>query len=52
MVDMCTVCRRREPTHGRVCDHDLDALATLLADLPRKLRLLPLMLKPGQSPAG
>jgi hypothetical protein len=52
MADMCTVCRRREPTRGLVCDTDLDAIREMLADLPRKLRLLPLMLMPGQSPAG
>lgn len=52
MADMCTVCRRREPDRGRVCATDLTSMLELLADLPRKLRLLPLMLMPGQSPAG
>lgn len=52
MDDMCVVCRRREPDRGRVCGHDLAAMQAMLDDLPRKLRLLPLMLMPGQSPAG
>lgn len=52
MTELCTVCRRREPTNGQVCQQDLTATTELLADLPRKLRLLPLMLMPGQSPAG
>lgn len=52
MAELCTVCRRREPTSGQVCDPDLTTMSELLADLPRKLRLLPLMLMPGQSPAG
>lgn len=52
MGDMCTVCRRREPARGRVCESDLHTMTELLADLPRKLSLLPLMLMPGQSPAG
>lgn len=52
MGDLCVVCRRREPTSGQVCDADLVAVAGLLGDLPRKLRLLPLMLMPGQSPGG
>lgn len=52
MAEPCTVCRRREPTHGQVCAADLAMLAALLTDLPRKMRMLPLMLMPGQSPAG
>jgi hypothetical protein len=52
MAELCTVCRRREPTNGQVCDPDLVMVDALLGDLPRKLRLLPLMLMPGQSPAG
>jgi hypothetical protein len=52
MAELCTVCRRREPTHGQVCDQDLKMIADLLGDLPRKMRLLPLMLMPGQSPGG
>lgn len=52
MAELCTVCRRREPVTGQVCSADLAAAVTLLADLPRMLRLLPLMLMPGQSPAG
>lgn len=50
--EKCVVCRRREPTSGVVCDPDLLAADLLLDDLPRKLRRLPLMLVPGQSPAG
>lgn len=52
MAELCTVCRRMEPTRGKVCEADLAAVVELLADLPRKLRLLPLMLLPGQSPGG
>jgi hypothetical protein len=52
MAELCTVCRRREPAAGLVCETDLAAIREMLADLPRKLRLLPLMLMPGQSPAG
>lgn len=52
MAELCTVCRRREPSAGQVCDPDLVQSAELLSDLPRKMRLLPLMLMPGQSPAG
>jgi hypothetical protein len=48
----CTVCRRRPPVTGRICTPDLDTLNDLLADLPRKMRLLPMMLMPGQSPGG
>lgn len=48
----CVVCRKRTPVVGTVCDPDLTALDELLGDLPRKMRLLPLMLVPGQSPAG
>lgn len=52
MGEMCTVCRRREPAHGQVCDPDVRVAVEQLTDLPRKLRLLPLMLMPGQSPGG
>lgn len=52
MADLCAVCRRREATVGRLCDPDVKTATELLADLPRKLRLLPLMLLPGQSPGG
>lgn len=50
--DMCVVCRRREPVTGSVCTPDLWTLQAMLDDLPRKLRVLPLMLVPGQSPGG
>lgn len=49
---MCVICRRREPTRGRVCEPDWKTINDLLADLPRKMALLPLMLMPGQSPDG
>lgn len=49
---MCTVCRRRPAAVGRLCTPDVTSATTLLNDLPRKLRLLPLMLMPGQSPPG
>ncbi len=52
MAELCTVCRRREPAEGLVCETDLASVREMLADLPRKLRLLPLMLMPGQSPGG
>ncbi len=52
MGDLCVVCRRREPASGQLCGPDRDGIVELLNDLPRKLRLLPLMLMPGQSPGG
>jgi hypothetical protein len=53
MLDgVCVVCRRREPSRGRVCDTDIKTTEGLLGDLPRKMVLLPMMLLPGQSPAG
>lgn len=48
----CVVCRRRDPTSGTVCTPDMTAIGGLLDDLPRKIRLLPLMLVPGQQPSG
>ncbi len=48
----CAICRRREPGHGRACDPCRSHVRDLLSDLPRKMALLPLMLMPGQSPAG
>ena len=53
MLDVtCAICRRREPARGRVCDPCRSHVRDLLSDLPRQLALLPLMLMPGQSPAG
>lgn len=49
---MCHICRRREPSRGHVCEACSTHVADMLGDLPRKLALLPLMLMPGQSPAG
>ncbi len=49
--DICTVCRRRDPTYGRVCAVCRDRVADGLADLARKMTALRLHLVPGARPA-
>jgi hypothetical protein len=43
---LCTVCRRRTPTEGQVCDPDRKRIIEQLAELPRKLAALTLALVP------
>lgn len=51
-MDTCVVCRRREPDSGAVCNPDRDLIASMVADLPRKLGVLPLQLMPGAGAGG
>lgn len=48
---LCVVCRRRAPKWGAVCDADQETITKQLADLPRKMYLLPLLVVPGQAQA-